>query len=162
MFKRLLVPVDYSDVSHAALGAALKVASTMSAEVWLLSVEEGLEEDIKDRIISAPDGTVVEDRIREGERALLDAAKVEVERWAAAGRPLPKVPLQTRVTGGQWVEVILGMVDELQVDLVVIGTHGREKGVKGLFSATISEKLVSKAPCSVMVVKPAGFPYLRD
>lgn len=161
MFKRLLVPVDYSDVSRAAIGAALKVASTMDAEIWLLSLEEGLETDIKERIISAPDDTVVEDRISQGERALVDAARLEAERWAGVGKPLPFVPIQTRVTGGQWVEVILGMVDELQVDLVVIGTHGRDKGVKGLFR-TISEKLVSKAPCSMMVVKPDGFPYLRD
>ena len=53
-------------------------------------------------------------------------------------------------------------MDELNVDMVIVGTHGRERGVKGLFNSTISEKLVSKATCSVMVVKPEGYPYLRD
>ena len=160
--KRLLVPLDYSDVSRAAVSAGLRVAAAMDAEVWLLTVEEGMDREMKERIITAPDETVVEDRITEGERALVDAARLEADRCTAAGKPLPFVPVHTRVTGGQWFEVILNTVAELQIDMIVVGTHGRDKGMKGIFSSTISEKLVAKAPCSVLVVKPEGFPYLRD
>ena len=160
--KRLLVPVDYSDVSRAAVSAGLRVAAAMDAELWLLSVEDGMDHDIKERILSAPDETVVEDRIMDGERALIDAARLEAKRCEEVGKPLPFVPVHTRVAGGQWLDVILGCVDELNVDMVIVGTHGRERGMKGLFNSTISEKLVSKATCSVMVVKPEGYPYLRD
>jgi len=160
--KRLLIPVDFSDVSRAAVSAGLRVAATMDAEVWLITIEEGMDREIKERIISAPNDTVVEDRITAGDRALIDAARLEADRCSVAGKPLPFVPIHTRVTGGQWVEVILNTVDELQIDMIVIGTHGRDKGVKGLFSSTISEKLTAKAPCSVFIVKPEGFPYLRD
>ena len=160
--KRLLVPVDYSDVSRAAVSAGLRVAAAMDAELWLLSVEDGMDQDMKERILSAPDETVVEDRIVDGERALIDAARLEAKRCEEGGKPLPFVPVHTRVAGGQWLDVILGCVDELNVDMVIVGTHGRERGVKGLFNSTISEKLVGKATCSVMVVKPEGYPYLRD
>ena len=160
--KRLLVPVDYSDVSRAAVSAGLRMAAAMDAELWLLTVEEGMDKDVKEPILTAPDENVVEARIQDSERALVDAARLEAKRCDEVGKPLPFVPVHTLVAGGQWMDVILTTVSDLQVDMVVVGTHGRDKGMKGLFSSTISEKLVSKAPCSVMVVKPEGYPYLRD
>ena len=52
------------------------------------------------------------------------------------------------------------MTRELEIDLLVTGTHGR-KGL-GILTGSVSEKLVARSPCSVLVVKPFGFPYLRD
>ena len=75
--------------------------------------------------------------------------------------PEVAVPLSTMVTGGDWLEVILRLVREQEMDLVVTGTHGR-KGVRGFFVGSVSEQLVARADCSVLVVKPHGFPYLRD
>jgi len=159
---RILVPVDYSNVSRAAISAGLRIAAATKADLWLLTVETGMEKDVRARIDSAPDDTVVQDRIQAGERALIEAAKLESERCTETGNPLPYIPVNTVITGGSWIESILSNVDELNIDLVVVGTHGREEGVKGMFTQTVSEKLVNRAPCSIMVVKPEGYPYLRD
>lgn len=159
--KKILVPVDFSDVSRAAISAALQMAASSGGEVWLLHVEAGLDDEIQDRIQTAPEGTVIEDVIDFDESALIEAAKLEAFRCSEAGRPLPFVPVHVRVTGGNWLEVALQMIDELQLDLVVTGTHGRS-GVRGFFMGSVSERLVAKSPCSVFVVKPQGFPYLRD
>ena len=159
--KKILVPVDFSDVSRAAVSAALQMAAASGGEVWLLHVEAGLDDEIQDKIQTAPEGTAVSDAIDFDEASLIEAAKLEASRCAEAGRPLPFVPIHLRVTGGNWLEVALQMIDELQLDLVVTGTHGR-KGVRGFFMGSVSERLVAKAPCSVFVVKPQGFPYLRD
>jgi nucleotide-binding universal stress UspA family protein len=159
---RILVPVDFSNVSRAAISAGLRMAAALQADLWLLTVETGMERDVRARIDSAPDDTVVEDRIQDGERALIEAAKLEAARCAEAGSPLPYIPVNTLVTGGNWIDIILQHVDELNIDLIMIGTHGREEGVKGMFTQTVSEKLLSRATCSMMVVKPEGYPYLRD
>jgi nucleotide-binding universal stress UspA family protein len=159
---RLLVPVDFSNVSRAAISAGLRIAAATQAEMWLLTVETGMDRDVRERLNEAPDDTVVEDRIHDSERALSEAIQLELDRCAENGVRLPTIPTQTVVAGGNWVEVILQNIDEHQIDLVVVGTHGREKGVKGMFNSTVSEKLVSRSPCSIMVVKPEGYPYLRD
>ena len=159
---RLLVPVDFSNVSRAAISAGLRIAAATKAEVWLLTVETGMDRDVRERLTTAPDDTVVEDRIKDSERALLEAMNVERDRCTENGQPLPAIPIHTVVAGGSWVEVTLQNVDEHQIDLIVVGTHGREKGVKGMFNSTVSEKLVARSTCSIMVVKPEGYPYLRD
>lgn len=158
---KILVPVDFSDVSRAAISAALQMAARSGGEVWLLHVERGLESDLAERMESAPNETVIENQINFDEHALTEAAKLEAHRCAEKGHPLPFVPVHVRVTGGKWLEVALQMIDELQLDLVITGTHG-PKGVAGFVMGSVSERLVAKSPCSVMVVKPQGFPYLRD
>ena len=158
---KILVPVDFSDVSRAAISAALQMAARAGGQVWLLHVERGLDTDLAERMESAPNDTIIENQINFDEHALTEAAALEATRCAEAGKPLPFVPVHVRVTGGNWLEVALQMIDELQLDLVVTGTHGR-KGVAGFLMGSVSERLVAKAPCSVFVVKPQGFPYLRD
>jgi universal stress protein A len=158
--KKLLVPVDFSDVCRAALSAALQIAADHSGELHLVNVQEGMDREIKRRISSAPNDTVIEDTIRATEQALRDAAELEMQSCIDAGAPLPPVPLSTHVTGGEWLEQILRLTRELEIDLLVTGTHGR-KGL-GILTGSVSEKLVARSPCSVLVVKPFGFPYLRD
>lgn len=53
------------------------------------------------------------------------------------------------------------MVDEHELDLIISGTHG-PKGLKGFLMGSTTEQLVAKATCSVFVIKPKGYPYLRD
>ena len=62
---------------------------------------------------------------------------------------------------GDWLEVTMGLIDEHELDVIVTGTHGG-KGLKGFLLGSMSEQLVRRASCSVFVVKPQGFPYLRD
>ena len=159
--KRFLVPVDFSDVSRAAVSAALQLAAANQGEIWLLHSAEGMDQELKKRLVSAPDETVISDTISFDEHALKQAADEEKQRFAEAGRYLPDVPIHTHVTGGDWLDVALELVDEHQIDVIVSATRGKS-GVKAWLLGTITEKLVAKAPCSVFVVKAAGYPYLRD
>ncbi len=160
--KRILVPLDYSDISREALNAALQIASLHGAKVFLLQVEENLDKELKERILTAPNETVIEDTIQQGEQALLEAVKLERRRCAEAGHPLPDIEVDVRVSGGDVVEECLNIIRDFEIDLLVTGTHGRDKGLLGMLRGSNSEKLVERAPCSVMVIKPPGYPYLRD
>ena len=51
---------------------------------------------------------------------------------------------------GEPVACILGAAQDLDADLIVLGTHGR-KGVKRLIPSRVAESVVSQAPCDVMV-----------
>jgi nucleotide-binding universal stress UspA family protein len=140
--QRILVPTDFSEVSHAALSMALQLASDYG-------------------LVSAPNDDVIESAIRDGEKKILDAVQLEQDRAKKAGKTIKSVPLKMFVTGGEWLDVTLSLIDEHELDLVVTGTHGG-KGIKSFFLGSMSEQLVRKASCSTFVVKPQGYPYLRD
>jgi nucleotide-binding universal stress UspA family protein len=42
-----------------------------------------------------------------------------------------------------------------------MGTHGRTS-MKDYFVGSTTERVVERATCSVLTVKPDGYPYLRD
>ena len=158
---KILVPVDFTDVSRAALSAALGLAQYHGAELWVLSVHEGLDSMLQTAIQEAPKGTLITDIIEAEEAAMREAVQLETQRLLEGGHDASSVTVNYRVSGGKVLEVCNQMVDDLQLNLIVTGTHG-PKGIKGVLLGSISERLVEKATCSVLVVKPKGYPYLRD
>jgi universal stress protein A len=61
-----------------------------------------------------------------------------------------KVKAYLRV-GYPFEEIVL-MANDPQVDLVLIGSHGRS-GIKRLLLGSTAERVVQHAPCPVLVVK---------
>jgi len=159
--KRILVPIDFSEVSRAALSAGMQMANQHSAELYILHVEAGMDKALKARLVSAPNDSVIDDTIDKDEANINAAIELEHQRAKTAGNPIKPVSTHIQVSGGDWLEVALQMVQDEEIDLVVSGTHG-PKGLKGLLTGSVTEKLVHRAVCSVLVVKPQGYPYLRD
>jgi nucleotide-binding universal stress UspA family protein len=58
------------------------------------------------------------------------------------------------VRGVPFVEIIKTAKDR-NVDLIVIGTHGRT-GIDHMLFGSTAEKVVRKAPCPVLTVRVAG------
>ncbi|MCB9745369.1 MAG: universal stress protein [Alphaproteobacteria bacterium] len=164
MFKvqRILMPVDYSDVSRAALSMAVQLASQHGAELFMLHVHKDLDTELQRRIIYDPNGSVIEDAIVAEEQGLREALELEYQRAEESGAALKRVPTHLLVTGGDPVGVITQIVEDERIDVICTGTHGPRPGLVGWFRGTVSEKLVAQATCSVFVVKPQGYPYLRD
>jgi nucleotide-binding universal stress UspA family protein len=161
--KRILVPIDFSEVSRAAVSAAIQFASGREdAEIYLLHIQKDLDKALQREITDDPhDEQGLGAGIEADETALREAVELEYTRAAEAGSVLERVPVHVRISGGDPLEVVLQMIDEHELDLIVSGTHG-PKGLKGFFMGSTTEQLVSKATCSVFVVKPKGYPYLRD
>jgi len=158
--RTIIVPIDFSDVSRAALQVALRLAGD-GATLYLLHIERGIDAELRRN--PAPDigESGVGELIDIDEGALMRAAGIERRRLLDAGVSVADVTLRARIAGGEVVPLMLSMIEELNADLVVTGTHGRH-GVMDQLRGSDSEQLVSRAPCSVFVVKPEGFPYLRD
>jgi nucleotide-binding universal stress UspA family protein len=57
-----------------------------------------------------------------------------------------------RLEEGDAATEILSVADELQCDLIVVGTHGRT-GVGRLLMGSVAEQVMRKAPCPVLAVK---------
>ena len=89
-----------------------------------------------------------------------------MERLNELEAPAPGVGLERRLTEGDPVTEILRLAKESEVDLIVLGTHGRT-GLGRLLMGSVAEEVVRKAPCPVLTVRmpfaeavsvPAGAP----
>jgi nucleotide-binding universal stress UspA family protein len=140
MYENVLVPTDGSDPAAAAVEHAIDVAKTYGATVHALYVGRigdappGL---IDSEVADDPGGTV-------GSEALdlvadpAEAAGVEyVERYVAEG------PV---------ADAILAYIEDNDVDLVVMGTHGRS-GIDRFVVGSVAERVVRESPVPVMTVR---------
>jgi nucleotide-binding universal stress UspA family protein len=137
-YERIVVAVDFSQDSLAALGSVKELARRLGSELILLHVSEALK--------VVPGSGLAEDE-RQAWQAELDA---EVKRLADEG-------LRARgiVRGGFPVaDEILAVAAEERADLLVIGTLGRT-GLKERLLGTIADEVMRRAPCPVLVVRHA-------
>ena len=151
VFERILVPVDKSELTLKAVESALSLADRFGSVVYLLH--------IRDRPASLEYGEAELD---------LDEIEHETKRLMAVGlsrlrndHTVTVDQVKGEVRAGPVVQVISEAATELAIDLIVMGSHGRHR-VKDLFAGSTAEQVVAKTSPSVLVVKPEGFPFLRE
>lgn len=148
-FKRLVVPVDHSDLTDTVIDIALQAMGERGHVVFL-----HVRRDAAD----------VEGDAVEGEYKAIDAdlanLKGMVER-RLGDQPLDDERVRFEVRAGDVVEAVLTTADEHSADLIIMGTHGR-KGIYERFAGSMTERVVAQTDVNVLVVKPEGFPFLRD
>ena len=76
-------------------------------------------------------------------------ARDELEHTAAA---LSTAQVDKRIEIGDVAKTICRLAEELGVDVIVVGSHGRT-GLERLFLGSVSEHVVRHAPCPVLVVR---------
>jgi nucleotide-binding universal stress UspA family protein len=140
--KRILVPSDFSECSDAAVRYGLELAHKFGATLHLLHV-------IQDPATQpwAAEGFAV---------PLLEA----VDQWQkdAKTRLDASIPSEDRASAvvsctiaSPFPEILRYAIDN-EIDLIVMGTHGRG-GVSHMLLGSIAEKVVRRAPCPVLTVR---------
>jgi nucleotide-binding universal stress UspA family protein len=136
--RRILVPTDFSETSAAALRYAIELARRFAARVYLLNVADypGLagEADYPIGIVETM-RNAAHDRLR---RLLAEQAIDDLQPDCATRIGLP-------------AEEIVQFAHEHAIDLIVMGTHGRE-GVMRVVLGSVAETVVRRAPCPVLTV----------
>lgn len=142
-YRRVLVPVDFSLSSMAAVDAALKMAP--DAEITLLNVFE-IPFESKLRFAGVSDSEMA------GYRA---SSKQQAERdMAAFIRMLPvagRAGLNSVLEYGYAPEVIIGQAEQIGCDLIVMGRYGKS-GVEQLLLGSVTEYVTMECSCDIMVV----------
>jgi nucleotide-binding universal stress UspA family protein len=136
--RSILVPVDFSESSLAALAHALSLARQHKAQLTLLHVIEPFHADMF--LDTAQVQRAARAAAHEQLGTLADATK---RAWPRTGRELRT---------GHPVTVITALAKRTNADLVIVGTHGRT-GLKRAFLGSVAERVVRHAPCSVLVVR---------
>lgn len=137
---RMMVAIDGSAYSQAALERALYFAEEYDAELFAVSVVDILPEHYAD----APD---VVEGLEKKSAAILDQAK---QKAAEAN-----VDLEVKLLRGDPAEEITRFSRESGVGLAFVGSHGRA-GIKKLLLGSVAEKVIGLSPCPVLVAKPAS------
>lgn len=133
---KILVPIDFSDCSVAALDAAMSIAKSRDASVTLLHVDPGLIPFYDEEL-----------GILEPTRFFHHLKLLAAERAAQVDSPV-----QETVIYGEPVDVIVKTASEENVDLIVMGSHGRT-GLDRTLMGSVAEGVLRRAPCPVMCVK---------
>ena len=144
--KKILYPTDFSESSLEALKYAVSFARYNKAKLILMHVvnEKIFSEGLNLPRLSAPEA-LGQEMADEAARQL----KMLIPTSERAGLDVEMVILH----GMPFLEIIR-YAKANDVDLIVIGTHGRS-GMEHIIFGSTAEKVVRKAPCPVLSVKPA-------
>ncbi len=138
--KHILVPIDFSEASEKALRYAGRFREQFGSKITLLHV-------IQPMVYPADFGyppTIV-DTLDQAVRS-----QTEVRLNELAGEGATRVDTLIRV-GQPYFEIVAAAKD-LDVDLIIINTHGRT-GLKHALLGSTAERVVRHAPCPVLTVR---------
>jgi nucleotide-binding universal stress UspA family protein len=140
---KLLIAVDGSAHSQRAIEAAARLQpQTVGLDVVLLHVRDV---PIYSDQYPPLDGSVIAAALQRQQSALLEAAAA-----SAHGAGLTQVRTQAEV--GLAAQEIARAANDLGVDMIVIGTHGRG-ALGGLLLGSVAQRVVHLATLPVLLVK---------
>lgn len=152
--EKILVPIDFSDTSRKAFYVALKIGRQYDADVTVLHVMEPIASFFsgEDMDRQADQMTRVEEGVRRRVNELYEAGGLaEVDRR--------KVHIEIR-SGKAYLEILRASWEK-KVDLIVMGSHGYT-GVKHMLIGSQTDKVVRRAHCMVLTIKPDNFEVESD
>ena len=136
--RKILLATDGSLHSEAALREAMNIAKACTTKLYIVSVIEVNPEYES----LAP---LLVEKAENETKKLLDAMKGCAEKEG--------IECETIVhEGDEPYEFIVDEAGRKQVDMIIMGRHGR-KGLKRLLMGSVTSKVIGHAPCSVLVVK---------
>lgn len=139
MYEDILVPVDGSEPALAAVEHAAGLATVHDAQLHLLHVvdTQAMVESARVDVLGAFEEA--------GERALEEARKIATSAGADS--------VEASLAEGVPNRAIVDAIDDVGIDVVVMGTHGRT-GLDRLLLGSVAEKVVRLSPVPVTTVRP--------
>ncbi len=145
--KKILAPTDLSKTSMAGVRAAIELAKDSNAEVTVYHVL-CLDEFIRFELTRAR--PLMLDKLLAKSRAELEASLAPE---IADLQPLPVIKIEVEL--GVPDKNIVDKAKRDEVDIVVMSTHGRT-GLSHMFTGSVTESVVSRAPCAVLSIHPGS------
>jgi len=144
-YKKIVVPIDGSGWSERAIPHAADIARTNNAEIILLHVFRAPASEYTDQIALAGQDDQIQ-QIREQLKQKLASLRNELR---AQG-------LQTRIQmieGAGVASLICDYINEEDVDLVVMTSHGRT-GLGRFIFGSVAHKVMQEVSVPVLIVRP--------
>jgi len=139
MFKRILLAVDGSEHAIRAAKVAAELARSMQAELRVVVVYEAIPSYLGEPDLQG----AINARLNEAQGILQTAVTA-----------LGEIPgeIHTEILEGNSAEAIINVANTHSSDVIVMGSRGLGR-LAGLLLGSTSQKVVSHAPCPVLIVR---------
>ena len=147
MYKKILVAIDDSETSRSALREAMHIAKTSNAKLFITHVSDETALNMHNHVfahMADADNNAVSTLTQAGQQLLDEAMK------SATG--IDAEALLLHATNRRVSEAIVEKSKELEVDLIIIGRHGR-RGLATLILGSVAEQIAKIATASVLLVR---------
>ena len=149
--KKVLVPTDFSDSARQALRYGMSFAKEYGAELVLMHVVENLTVGYASDLFPVPMAEVFQE--------ISGYAKGELAKLGQEARERG-LTVQEHVVQGKPSAEIIRFASANEIDVIVLGTHGKGMLDQALFGST-TERVVRRAPCPVLTVRMAEHEFVE-
>jgi nucleotide-binding universal stress UspA family protein len=149
--KTVLVPTDFSEASGSALRYGKAMAERFGASLHVVHVMEDLLAHAWAAEVYVSSMPQLRDEIEKESRLRLAALLTEDDRQRFHAET-------TLLAGNPFLEIIR-YAKAHDVDLIVMGTHGRGP-IAHMLLGSVAEKVVRKSPCPVLTVREAQHEFV--
>ncbi len=143
-FKKILFPVDFSEVSPMIVPWVVTMVEKFKSEIHLIFVVRSLlpltSFDVTETSIISFEGEV----LKAGEKSMDEFVKKYFKRYPAC---------KTQVLIGDPAEKILNYIKTENMDIVIMGTHGR-KGLDRILFGSVAAHVIKESSVPVMSINP--------
>jgi nucleotide-binding universal stress UspA family protein len=141
--QRILFPLDLDSDYKAIIPLVKDLASKFNAAIFILYVAQPLTRFPSFYVNLNMAGFEAEARLSAGKQLAAIVKDIFID--------FPKV--ETRVEYGHPAEKILEVSEQEEIDLIIMGTHGRQ-GIERAIFGSVAFKVVQAAPCTVVTIHP--------
>ena len=138
--RTILVPVDMSECSRTALEVAIEIARACQAELHLMNAYG----------LSSSDYPYMAYMSTDVERHVVENSRRELEEWSKRFAP-GDLSVKLHSSSKEPRRAVLDTADQLDADLIVMGTHGRS-GFKRVLLGSVAEYVVKASKRPVLTV----------
>ena len=151
-FKNILVPIDFSPRSNAALAVAADIANQCDGKITLLHIID-VPESQQPEYRRALDTFGNHQEGSEQDMPLILFTMKETKRQLREAREkYSKITFVEKVVFDRVHRQIYSVVEESDVDLIVMGSNGAS-GLGEVFIGSNTQKVIRNAKCPVLVIK---------
>jgi len=144
MFQRILIPTDGSELTTKAVGTAVRLAKSIGARLYTISVKEPFPYSA----ISEMQPTPPQEFFDAQERIAAKRIQAVREACDAGGVPCEAHTIEAL---HPW-EAIIEHAQRMECDLLVMASHGR-RGVTALLLGSETQKVLTHSKIPVLVVR---------
>jgi len=145
----VVTPVDFSENADKIARAAAYVAGTFKAELYFVFVVQNFD-DYSGFFVPPVSMPNLEEEIFESAQERMETFMKEnkeiLEGYGLSG-------VKSKVLAGDVGEEILNFADEINCNLIIMGTHGY-KGLERIMFGSVADKVVKTACCPVLTINP--------
>lgn len=142
--KNILVATDFGEAADAALAYGRELARTFGATLHVLNVAD----DVFVRL----GGDAYVAVLPEMQKGVEEAARARLDALLVDNDPNPIAVKKAVLTSSATAAAVVQYARELNINLIIIGTHGRG-AVAHLLMGSVAERVVRTAPCPVLTVR---------